>query len=104
MSGYGIVYTTTNTKKNAREISKALLDAKLAACIQSFPMSSTYEWQGELVEDEELLMLIKIKASDYDDVERLIRESHDYDVAEVLMTDVRKGNPAYLEWITAVTR
>jgi periplasmic divalent cation tolerance protein len=103
MSGYGIVYTSTNSKKNARDISTALLNKKLAACIQSFPMSSTYEWQGEIVEDEELLMLIKIKAAYYDEVERVICETHDYDVAEVMMTDVCKGNPAYLDWISAVT-
>ena len=104
MSEFCLVTTTTDTPGLARTIARALLEQKLAACVQIMPITSHYVWDGQMREDAEQLLLIKAKSADYADVAGAIRNLHSYDVPEILKLDVADGSPDYLGWIRQTTR
>lgn len=104
MSNFAIVMTTIDSRDGATAICDALLRDKLAACIQQMPITSSYVWDNNVAQDDEILMLIKIKTGDYPDVETAIKAVHSYDTPEIILTPITAGNPAYLDWITTVTR
>ena len=76
---------------------------KLAACVNIVPgVTSVYEWEGKIENDDEVLMMIKTRTSTVQTVSKFIRENHPYDVAEVISTSIEQGNPPYLEWLGKV--
>ncbi len=99
-----IVMTTCESRTNAEAVAQALLAQSLAACVQIFPISSLYKWQGKIEQAEELMLFCKIKAGDYASVETVIRALHTYETPEIIEIAITNGAPAYLRWIAAVTR
>ena len=95
----------TCPQESADEIADAILKDHLAACVNMLPgVKSKYWWGGELHTDSECLLIIKTRA---DLVERLvarIKESHPYDVPEIVAFEIKEGNPDYLNWIAEETR
>lgn len=104
MTGYCVVLTTTASDEHAERIVDAVLEAKLAACLQLLPIKSCYVWEGRIARDNEVLMLIKAKSADYDDLAACIRAAHTYEVPEIVRLDIAAGDKPYLDWISAVTR
>ena len=104
MSEFCLVSTTTGAPDLARQIARALLEQKLAACVQIMPITSHYVWEGEVREDAEQLLLIKAKSADYADVAAALRKLNSYDVPEILKIDVADGSADYLAWIRQTTR
>lgn len=101
---FSVVITTTNTKASADAIIAAALEQKLAACVQVFPVVSHYVWKDALQKDDEILLQMKIKTEDYNDLAATIRAAHPYETPEIVRLDIADGDPAYLQWIAAVTR
>ena len=101
---YLIVMTTCASDEQAGRIATALVEKKLAACVQASPITSTYRWQGVIETAPEVRLLIKAKAADYDAIAALIAAMHSYENPEVLALAVTAGAPLYLEWIDAETR
>ncbi len=101
---YGILVTTIDSGEKAREIAKAALAARLAACVQIFPIQSHYEWKGELREDAEIMIQMKIRTRDYAELAALVRRLHSYDLPEILRLEIAEGDAAYLDWIAETTR
>jgi periplasmic divalent cation tolerance protein len=99
-----IVMTTFSKPETGEKIASKLLNEKLAACIQAFPVSSSYTWKGEICKDAETLLLIKTKADHYEAVEKAIRSVHDYETPEIIATPVLFGSEAYLSWMNEVTK
>ena len=100
MTAYIQVTTATETKTDAQAIADALVEKRLAACVQIIgPITSTYRWQGEIERAEEWLCVIKSRRDLYDDLEAAILEIHPYDVPEILITPVTGGSESYLEWL-----
>ncbi|WP_254544170.1 divalent-cation tolerance protein CutA [Halomarina pelagica] len=64
----------------ADELATALVEEELAACVNAVPCSSTYRWQGSVVEDDEVVLLAKTTAERYPDLEARVVELHPYDV------------------------
>jgi periplasmic divalent cation tolerance protein len=94
------VMTTTATKDDAQKIARGLVEGRLAACVQIVgPISSVYRWEGEIEEAEEYLCLVKTRRDAYPRVEAAIRETHPYDVPEILAMPVTAGSAAYLGWL-----
>ena len=94
------VVTTTETKANAQAIARALVEKRLAACVQIIgPITSTYRWQGKIEMAEEWMCLIKSRRDLYEALEEAIREVHPYDVPEILAVPVVAGGRDYLEWL-----
>ncbi len=94
------VFTTTETKEEAQAIGRALVEKRLAACVQVVgPISSIYWWEGEVEAAEEYLCLIKASSDLYDELEAAIKAIHPYDTPEILASPVTAGNADYLRWL-----
>jgi len=96
---YCVIQTTTGSQEEANHLSELLIQEKLAACVQSSPITSTYTWEGKMIRDSEWLLLIKTRSDKYKTVEELILAHHSYDVPEIIQLPVEAGNPGYLSWI-----
>jgi periplasmic divalent cation tolerance protein len=95
------ILTTAGSEEEAERISAALVERRLAACVQVIgPISSRYRWQGKIESEREWLCLAKTEATRYDKLEAAIRELHSYDEPEILATPVVAGSAGYLGWIS----
>jgi periplasmic divalent cation tolerance protein len=101
---FAILVTTIDSDDKARELAKAALEARLAACVQIYPIRSHYVWNGELREDAEFLVQMKIRGEDYAPLAALVRRLHSYETPEILRLDVTEGDPAYLDWLMHATK
>lgn len=101
---YVVVITTTGNEEGTEKIAKALLNEKLAACIQVTQIKSYYSWKENINIDDEYLLLIKCKANDYSDIENCIKSNHSYEIPEIIQLPISTGLPAYLGWIKDVTK
>ena len=100
MTEFVQVTTTTETKEDALKIAQAVLEKRLAACVQLVgPITSMYWWQGNIETAEEWLCVLKSKKETYKELEWAIRQIHPYDVPEILATSVVVADPDYLEWL-----
>jgi len=96
---YSVLMTTTDSQQEANRLSELLVREKLAACVQSLPITSTYTWKGELVKDSEWLLLIKTRSNKYKEIEALLLTHHSYDIPEIVLLPVDAGYSGYLSWI-----
>lgn len=104
MTEYAIVQTATSSKENADKIITALLDKKLIACAQIANIESYYIWENKIQNELELIITLKTKTIDYEDIEKIVLENHSYDVPEIISFNIDRGNKTYLNWISDVTR
>ncbi|MDD5167416.1 MAG: divalent-cation tolerance protein CutA [Syntrophales bacterium] len=94
------IITTIAQRETADIIARALVEKKLAACVQILgPMTSIYRWQGAVEEAEEWQLVIKSRADCYNDVEALIRVLHPYEIPEILALPIQTGLADYLHWL-----
>jgi periplasmic divalent cation tolerance protein len=101
MRDYVQVLTTVGSEAEAERIATALLDARLAACVQiAGPITSTYVWQGEREQATEWQCLAKTEARLYPGAEAAIRAAHSYEEPEILAIPVLAGSAGYLAWIS----
>lgn len=101
---YCVIVTTTDTKQEAKRIAAALLETKLAACVQLLPIDSHYIWKGEITESTEILLLIKTRKDLFSDIQTLISKIHSYETPELIQLDIGAGMPEYLNWIRDNTK
>lgn len=100
MSEYLQVTTTAPSEEEARRIAAALVERRLAACVQVLgPIESHYRWRGAVETEREWLCLAKTGASRYPELEATIRELHSYEEPEVVAMPIVAGSRGYLEWI-----
>lgn len=103
MSGACIVITTVADEQQARALATAVIEARLAACAQTMPVSSCYRWDGKIVNDSELLILFKTAADKYPELEAKILKLHSYDTPEIIRVPVDGGFSKYLAWVESET-
>lgn len=99
-----VIITTCGTAEHAAQLARGLVEARLAACVQTAPIQSTYWWEGKVERSEEVQLWIKAKSSDYSEIERWIRAKHSYENPEVIAVPVVEGSQLYLGWIEGETR
>jgi len=105
MTDYVQVLTTAGSEEEAERICDALIEDRLAACVQvAGPVSSTYRWQGEIEREREWQCLAKTEARLYEEVEAAIRRVHSYDEPEIVAIPVLAGSRGYLDWVSANLR
>lgn len=102
-SDFCIITTTTDSKENADLITQMLLVKRLAACVQSSSIQSTYHWQGDIISSDEILLMMKTKRDLFEKVQTEIEHLHAYDVPEILMVPIVSANPSYLRWLKEET-
>ena len=94
------IYITVGSKAEAREIGKALLEERLAACVNIVPaVSSIYFWEGRICNEQELLLIIKTTTIIYARLEKRIKDLHSYEVPEIISIPLEQGSAKYLKWI-----
>jgi periplasmic divalent cation tolerance protein len=102
VTDYAQVLTTAGSEEEAQRIADALLEQRLAACVQVVgPIASTYRWQGAVERTQEWQCLAKTEAARYPQVEAAIRGAHSYEEPEILAIPVLAGSACYLAWISA---
>ena len=98
------VYTTYPSLVEAERIGKAVLEKRLAACVNILPgMISHYWWQGAIERGEEVVMIIKTRASLAESVRAAVKELHSYTTPAILVLPIESGEPGYIEWLMAET-
>lgn len=104
MTNASIVLTTTGTQEEARKIAYALVERRLAACVNLVPhLESVYRWQDKVESAQEWLVLIKTQADLFERVRDAVKELHSYDLPECVMLEVTAGSHEYLDWIAENT-
>ena len=100
-----IVFTNCPDEACANAIALALVEAKVAACVNILPRAqSVYCWQGTVESATEIPLFIKSTAANYLALEKIIRQHHPYDVPEIIALPVAHGLPAYLNWVATETQ
>jgi periplasmic divalent cation tolerance protein len=95
-----VVLTTAGSKDEAKKIAHALVERKLAACVNIVPkIESVYRWQGKVETAEEWLLVVKTTAAASDRVRDAIRELHSYELPECFSILIDAGSEEYLKWI-----
>jgi periplasmic divalent cation tolerance protein len=99
-----LVLTTAGSQEEAKKIAHALVERRLAACVNIVPqIESVYRWQGKVESATERLLVIKTQASAFEQVRGAIKELHSYDLPECIMLEVSTGSKEYLDWIAEST-
>jgi periplasmic divalent cation tolerance protein len=99
----GIV--TCSSRAEARRLAKALLDAKLAACVNVLDgVESHYWWHGKLEQAKETMLLIKTTKAKTSAVTKAIKTAHSYEVPEVIFLPIMQGEQYYLKWVRKSVR
>lgn len=89
-------------QKQAGELARKVVEARLVACAQVIPViESYYWWEGKVCCDDEALLVLKTDASVIDPLTSFLRENHPYTVPEVVSLTILpdEGNPDYLSWL-----
>lgn len=99
-----LVYTTLETGDDARKLGRALVEARLAACVNIFPpMTAVFEWEGTLDEAQETAMIIKSRAGLRETLLAEARRLHPYDTPALLVIEPSDGDPEFCRWIAEQT-
>jgi periplasmic divalent cation tolerance protein len=99
-----LVLTNLPVRASAERLAGALIEQRLAACVNILsPCRSVYRWKETVQHDEEHPMLIKTTAARYAALEQAIRAGHPYELPEIVAVPIERGLPAYLEWVSKET-
>lgn len=99
-TGVRLVYMTVGSEKEAVALGRAVVQERLAACANVIPrMTSIYEWQGELHEDAECLVLMKTSAEGVGALRERLVELHSYECPCVVDFELEGGHSAFLKWV-----
>lgn len=94
----GIVYITAGNIENASLIAKELVSKRLAACVNTFPVSSVYRWNEKIEEDNEIAMFVKTDSSRLQEIIKLVKSLHTYEMPAIEFWGI-EGEQEYLDWI-----
>ena len=95
-----VILCTVPDDNTAVLLGRQLVEEKLAACCNIVPaVRSIYQWEGDICDEAECLMLIKTRADIYERLEKRITELHPYEVPEILAVNVNRGFLNYLNWV-----
>lgn len=94
----GIVYITAGNIENASLIAKELVSNRLAACVNTFPVSSVYRWNEKIEEDNEIAMFVKTDSSRLQEIIKLVKSLHTYEMPAIEFWGI-EGEQEYLDWI-----
>lgn len=99
MTDYLVVFVTASGAEEARRLARALLESRLAACVNLVPVESMYWWQDAIHEARETLLIIKTGAATFDALMDAVKRAHSYETPEIIGLPVVAGSPEYLQWI-----
>jgi periplasmic divalent cation tolerance protein len=95
------IYTTVPTKEAAEMLGDRAIDMSLAACVDSWPITSKYMWEGKKQTVEQYMLMFTTHSSMAPDLETYIKENHPHDVPLVARVVIDVVNNAYQEWVSS---
>jgi periplasmic divalent cation tolerance protein len=95
-----VVFVTAASDEEAARIAEAVVSERLAACVNIVAgVRSVYRWEGKVMRENELLMVIKTTAERYAQLERRVKQLHSYSTPEVIACRIERGSDDYLNWL-----
>ncbi len=99
-----VVLITTSSEEEAVRIGRKLVEVGLAACANVLPkVRSIFRWEGQVLDEQESLMIVKSRAGLFDELATMVKGLHSYSVPEIIALPIQEGSPDYLKWIGDVT-
>ena len=104
MQEFIVAYVTAGSPAEGDRLARALVEERLAACVNRVaPVHSVYRWEGKVEQSEEELLIIKTRRTLFPALEQRVRELHSYAVPEIIALPVIDGSAAYLQWVADQT-
>ncbi|MBI5143353.1 MAG: divalent-cation tolerance protein CutA [Nitrospirae bacterium] len=101
---FSVVLATAPSAEQAEKIARAVVESRLAACVNIVPgIRSIYRWKGEVCDDTEILLIIKTQAALFEQLSSVIGENHPYETPEIISLPISAGWKPYLAWLDAET-
>ena len=95
-----VVFMTAAEGQEAARLADALVEKRLAACLQILPqMQSVYRWQGKVERQREVLLIAKTVSSRFEELEKEVRALHSYETPEIVAVPLLAGSTPYLAWL-----
>ncbi|MCK6555759.1 divalent-cation tolerance protein CutA [Candidatus Binatia bacterium] len=99
-----VVLVTVGTAEDGTRMARALVDDRLAACVNVVgPIRSIYRWDGQVCDDAEHLLVIKTRAALFAATTARIRAMHPYETPEIVALPITDGSEPYLAWLRGAT-
>lgn len=99
-----IVFCTAPDQTIARALARELVEKKYAACVNiQMGVESVYEWNGQIEQSSEILLIIKTSEARYAALESWLAEAHPYDTPEIIAVPVTHGLSRYTDWVRSIT-
>jgi len=99
-----VVYITSPNEDEAARIAKAIVEERLAGCVNIVKgIRSIYSWQGKIEDDSEVLMIVKTQKHLFERLKMRVKELHSYTVPEIIALPVVEGSEDYLNWLKEAT-
>ncbi len=100
MSNPVVVFCSVGRPEDAERIAQALVEKRLAACVNVVPgVLSLYRWEGKVQRDVERLLIIKTTRERFNDLHEALLKVHPYELPELLVLPVVGGHVPYMEWV-----
>ena len=96
---FSIIYITAGDLPEARKIGRILVEERLAACANIFPITSIFRWKGNIDEANEFGIIVKTRTEKVKEIEKRVKDIHSYEVPCVVSFKIDDGSLDYLEWI-----
>lgn len=99
-----LIYTTFGTLSDAETAGRALVERRLAACVNILPaMVSIYQWQGALERDEEVVMIVKTRRAIVEETRKALAAAHPYETPAIVTLPTAEVNVPYADWLREQT-
>ena len=92
------IYITNPNEEEARKIAKHLLEKKLIACANIFPINSLYWWQGKIADEKEVVVIAKTLEENFEKVKEEVKKIHSYSIPCIIKIPV-SSNKSYFDWL-----
>ena len=98
---YIVVLITAPSKNEAKKIANAIVESKVAACVNIVPMvESVFMWKGKKENAKESLLIVKTKKSCFEKLKQKVKKLHSYTTPEIISIPILQGEKSYLDWIS----
>ncbi len=99
-----VVLVTCGSEEEAVKISNALVEERLAACVNLIsPVRSIYRWEEKIWDEKEWLLIIKTQKKRFQEIESKVKSLHSYSVPEIIAIPMIAGSSSYLDWLMEMT-
>lgn len=93
------IYVTCKDREEARKVSHTLVEKKIAACVNYFPISSHYWWEGKVIHDREFALIINSGKNNFNEVKKAVKKLHSYEKPAIISINTKEVDEKFLKWL-----